>query len=118
MMKLIRIFIPTCKPQDNDQQNTVFDLVNYPVITDSNTIQPFFVNELFISERPRIDREMVYRICDLLFGLFVEATEKLKSRPLDLDVVLHRPSSDLASSHLIDSSFLARRAARMSETSS
>src|SRR6476619_2866094 len=110
--KLIRVLTSTSKSQNNDQQHAFLDLVNDPVIAHTNPIKTHFIDQFLITERAGLVSEFIDRVCDLLCGLLIEASEKLKSRPLDLDIVFHRPSSDLASSHLIDSSFLARRAAR------
>src|SRR5437870_3090592 len=106
MKKLICVLTSTGKSQNNYQQHVVLYLVNDSVIANTNTIQSLLIDQFLITKRARIGSELIDRIGDFLCGLLIEASEKFKSRPLDLDIVSHRPSSDLASSHFIDSSFL------------
>gem|GEM_PF-2863289 len=118
MKQLISILASSSKTQNHDQQHSVVDLINYPVIAHTNAIKIFFIYQLFITKRARIITELIYSIFYLLSGLLVESAEEFKGRPLDLNVVSHRPSSDLASFQSIDVSFLAWRAPRISEISS
>lgn len=94
------------------------DLINYPIVTNANTVKMFFINQLLVSERARVIRKLIDRFSDLFSCLFIESAKCFGGRLLEFNFVCHKPSSALRSSQEIDSSFRARLAARISDMSS
>ena len=117
-MKSVGIFASSRYVENYDDEDSILNLIDYSIISNSDSIEIFFINEFFVTDRARLITKLIDSFFNLFSCFYVEPAECFKDRLFDFDLIFHKPSWALASFHEIDSSFLAVRAARMSERSS